>query len=51
MATLHTSLGDAILWLAGFHALAALFHHFVLKDSVLVSMLPRSIALRLPKRR
>jgi len=51
MATLHTWLGDAILWLAGFHALAALFHHFVLKDSVLVSMLPRSIALRLPKRR
>jgi len=37
---LHTWLGDAILWLAGFHAAAALGHHFVLKDRVLVSMLP-----------
>jgi cytochrome b561 len=41
IATLHTWLGDAILWLAGFHALAALYHHFVLKDGVLASMLPR----------
>ena len=31
----------AVLWLAGFHAAAALFHHFVLRDSVLLSMLPR----------
>ena len=31
----------AILWVAGFHALAALYHHYVLKDKVLVSMLPR----------
>jgi cytochrome b561 len=37
---LHTWLGDAILWLAGLHALAALGHHFVLRDRVLVSMLP-----------
>jgi cytochrome b561 len=37
---LHTWLGDAIMWLAGFHAAAALFHHFVLKDRVLRSMLP-----------
>lgn len=29
-------LGDAILWLAGAHALAALYHHFVLKDKVLI---------------
>jgi O-acetyl-ADP-ribose deacetylase (regulator of RNase III)/cytochrome b561 len=28
-------LGDTILWVAGFHALAGLFHHFVLKDDVL----------------
>jgi len=41
IATIHTWLGDAILWLAGFHALAALFHHFILRDGVLVSMLPR----------
>lgn len=41
IAELHTWLGDAILWLAGAHALAGLFHHFVLKDGVLRSMLPR----------
>lgn len=40
IAEIHTWLGDAILWLAGLHALAALFHHFVLKDRVLLSMLP-----------
>lgn len=41
IAKLHTWLGDAIMWLAGLHALAGLFHHFVLKDGVLKSMLPR----------
>ena len=46
VATIHTWLGDAILWLAGFHALAGLYHHFVLKDGVLVSMLPRWLPLR-----
>ena len=40
VAWLHTWLGDAILWLAGFHAAAGLYHHFVLKDRVLRSMLP-----------
>ena len=40
LAEIHTWLGDAILWLAGFHALAGLYHHFVRKDSVLASMLP-----------
>lgn len=40
IAEIHTWLGDAILWLAGFHALAALFHHYILRDKVLVSMLP-----------
>ena len=29
LATVHGWLGDAILWLAGFHALAAIFHHIV----------------------
>jgi cytochrome b561 len=43
IATLHTWLGDAILWVAGFHALAGLYHHFILKDSVLGSMLPRRL--------
>ena len=47
IATIHTWLGDAILWLAGLHALAALYHHFILKDGVLASMLPRWF--RLPK--
>jgi cytochrome b561 len=46
IATLHTWLGDAILWLAGIHALAALYHHIVLKDGVLASMLPRWLPLR-----
>jgi cytochrome b561 len=41
IAKVHTWLGDAILWLAGVHACAALFHHFVLKDNVLRSMLLR----------
>jgi cytochrome b561 len=46
IATVHTWLGDAILWLAGVHALAALYHHIVLKDGVLASMLPRWLPLR-----
>ena len=46
IATIHTWLGDTILWLAGFHALAGLFHHMVIKDEVLLSMLPRWIRLR-----
>jgi cytochrome b561 len=43
ISKLHTWLGDAILWLAGFHAAAALLHHFVLDDGVLASMLPKRI--------
>jgi cytochrome b561 len=39
IAKIHTWFGDAILWVAGAHALAALFHHFILKDRVLRSML------------
>jgi cytochrome b561 len=41
IAEIHTWLGDAIMWLAGAHSLAALFHHFILKDGVLRSMFPR----------
>jgi cytochrome b561 len=40
VAEIHTWLGDAILWLAGLHAVAALYHHAILKDGVLASMLP-----------
>ncbi|CAB3804675.1 Cytochrome b561 [Paraburkholderia caffeinitolerans] len=43
LASVHKWLGDAIMWLAGFHAVAALFHHAVLKDEVLIAMLPRWI--------
>ena len=41
IASIHGLLGDAILWLAGLHAAAALFHEFVLRDGLLRSMLPR----------
>jgi cytochrome b561 len=47
-AKLHTQLGDAIIWLAGLHALAAIYHHLIVKDGVLVSMLPRWFPLRQP---
>jgi cytochrome b561 len=40
VAALHTTLGNIILWVAGVHSVAALFHHFLLHDSVLLSMLP-----------
>ncbi|MFL6630606.1 MAG: cytochrome b [Vitreoscilla sp.] len=40
IAEIHTWLGDAILWVAGLHAVAALYHHAILKDGVLASMLP-----------
>ncbi|MDR3371316.1 cytochrome b/b6 domain-containing protein [Rhodoferax sp.] len=36
----HGFLGDAILWLAGLHAAAAIYHHVMLKDGVLLTMLP-----------
>jgi cytochrome b561 len=37
---LHPTLADTLLILAGIHAVAALFHHFILKDLVLATMLP-----------
>ena len=36
----HKFLGNAILWLAGMHAFAAIYHHIKLRDGVLTSMLP-----------
>ena len=38
--TLHQTLGGAGYWLIGLHALAAVFHHHVLKDGTLRRMLP-----------
>ena len=45
LADIHGLLGDAIMWIAGLHAAAAIYHHVVLRDQVLVRMLP---ALRRP---
>jgi cytochrome b561 len=42
LAELHPLLGDVIVWLAGLHAAAALFHHYVLRDDVLLTMFPAS---------
>ena len=41
----HGFMGDAIMWLAGLHAAAAIFHHVVNKDGVLLAMLPRKRSL------
>jgi cytochrome b561 len=40
LASIHTVLGNVIIWLAGLHASAALFHHYVFRDGTLRSMLP-----------
>ena len=40
LASLHGWLGDTVMWVAGLHAAAALYHHFVRRDGVLRSMLP-----------
>lgn len=37
---LHATIGEAGYWLIGLHALAAVFHHQVLKDGTLRRMLP-----------
>ena len=39
----HQFLGDAIMWLAGLHAAAAIYHHVILKDGVLAAMLPHKV--------
>lgn len=46
IANIHTLLGDAIIWIAAAHAFAAIYHHLLLKDGVLLSMLARWIPLR-----
>jgi cytochrome b561 len=40
LANIHGRLGDVLIWLAGLHAAAALYHHFWRRDAVLLSMLP-----------
>jgi cytochrome b561 len=40
LASTHGWLGDVLIWLAGLHAVAALYHHFWRRDPVLLSMLP-----------
>jgi cytochrome b561 len=40
IATIHTKMGNIILWIAAIHASGAAYHHLVLKDQVLASMLP-----------
>lgn len=50
VANVHGWLGDAIMWLAGLHAAAAIFHHVLLRDGVLASMLPRWLLVRPPTR-
>jgi len=42
----HETLGNAFIWLAGLHAVAALAHHFVLRDATLLRMLPLKILQR-----
>jgi len=37
---IHKFLGDALIWLSGLHAAAAIYHHAVLKDGVLLAMTP-----------
>lgn len=42
----HETLGNVFIWLAGLHAVAALAHHFVLRDATLLRMLPLKILQR-----
>jgi len=46
IANIHTLLADAIIWIAAAHAFAAIYHHFIVKDGVLVSMLAPWVPLR-----
>jgi len=46
VSSIHTWLGQAIMWLVGLHAAAALFHHVWLKDRVLLTMLPQWLKVR-----
>jgi cytochrome b561 len=37
---LHETIGEIGYWLIGLHAVAALFHHYVVRDNTLLRMLP-----------
>lgn len=50
LANVHAWLGDTLMWMAGLHALAGLYHHVALGDDVLESMFPRWLAIRRPGR-
>jgi len=50
IANIHGWLGDAIIWIAGGHAVAAIYHHFYRKDDLLVSMLPIWFTARILRR-
>ena len=38
--SIHTYLGDVLMWLIAMHVLVAIFHHMVLRDNTLRRMLP-----------
>ncbi len=40
LAAIHGTLGDIMMWLAGLHAAAAIFHYVFLRDRVLSQMVP-----------
>jgi cytochrome b561 len=48
MVTVHVTLSILLLVLVGIHVLAALYHHFILRDDVLRRMLPWPVRLRGP---
>lgn len=50
IAIIHGWLGDVIIYLAGAHAVAAIYHHIYRKDDVLVTMLPRWFTSRILRR-
>jgi len=37
---IHETVGEAIYFVVGFHVLAALWHHFIVKDGTMLRMLP-----------
>jgi cytochrome b561 len=48
---LHAIAAHVLIAIAGLHALAAIGHHFILKDAALLRMLPARLGMRLQARR
>ncbi len=46
LGDLHGTLANIVLIVAGVHAAAGLFHHYVMKDNVLLRMMPRRVEAR-----